>query len=1156
MTALRRTLRLLLLAALPFALPVRAQYEQLLKEPPPPTPAPGKPATPPPPAPRLLPPSLHKQKIAFLDQSADGAWLLTADASTLRLWEAGHRANVVTLRAKDNERFDFAGFTADDHDLLVQTGGYLRRYRGLPGDEAFDQIYLTAGGDRLFHRPTNTFIAARFEPANPHLLIVTTVHAGEKFSVRRFELNLYATHKESDWLAFDLRNGLSLDASGRFLGLSLTQKAPFAVIDLQAGTLVVTVPANRNPVGLAPDGTVLLQNASAGRASFVRLDPIAGTETPAFETAVDGGYVSPVLPRRHGDPLLIVTGRSHLLHDFATGTTSVPLNFDRRTFDRVIVWRDRTRTLPLIAMSVAAPTGGGMASTHLEFMDAASGDGRGPWVTETFAPGEIFARADDFEFLVRRGLDLRRVRVTEAGLQIDPVAFKEGVLFPRNAHYDRESETWRFVGSGSATLHTPAADTGIYAGRSLGAQNAKTGPNTIWFNSTHASAVSRDGRVLALHHGAGVQVVDVATGRATATFTDPKAVTYHDAAPPGIALSPDATAVVFTYTYHRGNDRGYRTECRELPSGELRWSSETVRGPFAFNPDGSRVYAPSFTTMGGWVELYASTGEIAAQFSGDYVPDATSTFNAAGTLLAVASNRTLRVYALPGGKPVASIKLDSRPSALAFVGSDRFLLANAANDEQLRLFDLKDATTLAEIHLFESPQKWLVLHPATGLFSSEVSVHKDLQFAVGPQITPLASYLDEFYRPRLLGSLVKGLVPRPAVALADLRHAPKLTLKIDGPATRGLTVEDEFETFEIPAPEVTLRLEASCEGSPVADLRIYHNGKLVAGATRGLTVEDDEDAVPDAGQVFTRSDTRTLALTPGKNRFRAVALNAQGTESVPDEIVVWSQAAPPADESAGTALHVVTVGIDVYRNPTYNLNYARADAAAVDALLRARLGRLFSRVRHHTLYDAEATRENILATLEAVKREAGPRDAFIFYYAGHGVMSDDADPEFHLAPHDITQLYGERRLLRQLGIPGRDLLDASRDIAAQKQLFILDACQSAGALKSFASRGAVEERAIAQLARSTGTHWLTATGSEQFATEFAKLGHGAFTKVLLDALEGAADAGDGIVTVNELKAYVEAKVPELTAAEKGQAQYPVTYGYGQDFPLTVVNPNP
>lgn len=59
-----------------------------------------------------------------------------------------------------------------------------------------------------------------------------------------------------------------------------------------------------------------------------------------------------------------------------------------------------------------------------------------------------------------------------------------------------------------------------------------------------------------------------------------------------------------------------------------------------------------------------------------------------------------------------------------------------------------------------------------------------------------------------------------------------------------------------------------------------------------------------------------------------------------------------------------------------------------------------------------------------------------------------------------------------------------------------------------ALRGATEEKAIAQLARATGTYWLTASGSEQFASEFTQLGHGSFTYVLLEALGGKADTGD------------------------------------------------
>ena len=105
-----------------------------------------------------------------------------------------------------------------------------------------------------------------------------------------------------------------------------------------------------------------------------------------------------------------------------------------------------------------------------------------------------------------------------------------------------------------------------------------------------------------------------------------------------------------------------------------------------------------------------------------------------------------------------------------------------------------------------------------------------------------------------------------------------------------------------------------------------------------------------------------------------------------------------------------------------------------------------------------------------------------------------------------------------------------------------------------AMRGAAEERAIAQLARSTGTYWLTASGSEQFATEFAALGHGLFTYTLLEGLSGKADGGtmDKKITVKELSAYLNDRVPELSEQHKGQAQYPTSYGFGQDFPIVVV----
>jgi uncharacterized caspase-like protein len=80
---------------------------------------------------------------------------------------------------------------------------------------------------------------------------------------------------------------------------------------------------------------------------------------------------------------------------------------------------------------------------------------------------------------------------------------------------------------------------------------------------------------------------------------------------------------------------------------------------------------------------------------------------------------------------------------------------------------------------------------------------------------------------------------------------------------------------------------------------------------------------------------------------------------------------------------------------------------------------------------------------------------------------------------------------------------------------------------------------------------MASAGSEQFATEFAELGHGLFTYVLIQALQGQADGAphDGKVTIYELKSYLDDQVPEMTRKLKGKPQYPYTFSRGQDFPI-------
>lgn len=143
--------------------------------------------------------------------------------------------------------------------------------------------------------------------------------------------------------------------------------------------------------------------------------------------------------------------------------------------------------------------------------------------------------------------------------------------------------------------------------------------------------------------------------------------------------------------------------------------------------------------------------------------------------------------------------------------------------------------------------------------------------------------------------------------------------------------------------------------------------------------------------------------------------------------------------------------------------------------------------------------------------------------------------------------------LHKDAIEANFLQEKFKHIKALKQLIIMDACQSGGSVELLANRGASEEKAIAQLSRSAGIHVMASAGSEQFAAEFAELGHGLFTHVLLRALAGEADGApkDGKVTIYELKSFIDDQVPEMTRKLKGKPQYPYTFSRGQDFPVVV-----
>jgi uncharacterized caspase-like protein len=98
-------------------------------------------------------------------------------------------------------------------------------------------------------------------------------------------------------------------------------------------------------------------------------------------------------------------------------------------------------------------------------------------------------------------------------------------------------------------------------------------------------------------------------------------------------------------------------------------------------------------------------------------------------------------------------------------------------------------------------------------------------------------------------------------------------------------------------------------------------------------------------------------------------------------------------------------------------------------------------------------------------------------------------------------------------------------------------------------RSTESRKALVQLARSTGTYIISASTDQQYAAEIKDLGHGVFTYTLLESLQGKG--GEKKVTVEGIIHYVKNRLPELTEKHRGQAQYPVSWGSGMDFPIVL-----
>ena len=221
-------------------------------------------------------------------------------------------------------------------------------------------------------------------------------------------------------------------------------------------------------------------------------------------------------------------------------------------------------------------------------------------------------------------------------------------------------------------------------------------------------------------------------------------------------------------------------------------------------------------------------------------------------------------------------------------------------------------------------------------------------------------------------------------------------------------------------------------------------------------------------------------------------------------------------------LYVLAVGVSKYSNPDLELQFAAKDAIDFAEALLGQQGLLYEKVELKILTDRAANSENVRDGLQWLKTEPTYRDIAMLFMAGHGVNNNTGDFFFMPVNADVNRLSAT--------CVGYSEIKGTIDAIAGKRLVFMDACHSGNILGNSQQRAAMLTQAVNDLTGAdNGAVVFTSSTGRQFSLENPEWSNGAFTKALVEGLNGGADMyGSKTVTVKSLDLFITNRVKELT----------------------------
>ena len=327
-------------------------------------------------------------------------------------------------------------------------------------------------------------------------------------------------------------------------------------------------------------------------------------------------------------------------------------------------------------------------------------------------------------------------------------------------------------------------------------------------------------------------------------------------------------------------------------------------------------------------------------------------------------------------------------------------------------------------------------------------------------------------------------------------------------------------------------------GEDAEGLRLYQNDVPVRNA-------EDFSATPDPKVWTVRAP-----LAAGLNRFVAMAAR-RVPGSVHGRSPVVAVEGPNLTDLPQGRVHTLALGINEYkRNP---LEYADQDAQEFAAFLKSRRGADAREAGVNlVLRDRDVTNEAVEEALRTIRKASRPEDTVVVFLAGH---TDVRRERFRLLLTDfafdpkavqpglrgaVAGQAGNNQDVLGTYLPYVTIYRALARMNALNRMVVIDACQAEAIFDDPGVR--LIQQKVDDAAHEVRTAYLLAARKGEAAGEASVLKHGLLTYLLLRGLGsrdlvpepggplGNADLNeDGLISSDELRQYVEAKLPVLSA---------------------------